>query len=161
MTIDAARYRQIIGHFATGVTVITSAHDGWLHGMTANAVTSVSLDPLLLLVCIDHTAHAHEQLVASGRFGVNILTEDQEDVSRLFASHEPPEQGSLRGVAYHLSQHGAPIIEGCLAYFECEVSERFQGGDHTIFLGAVHAGEVLKEALPLVFFRGGYRRLGA
>jgi flavin reductase (DIM6/NTAB) family NADH-FMN oxidoreductase RutF len=161
MTIDTARYRQIIGHFASGVTVITSAHDGWLHGMTANAVTSVSLNPLLLLVCVDHTAHAHQQLEESGRFGVNILTEDQEDVSRLFASHEPPERDSLRGVAYHLGQHGAPIIEGCLAYFECEVAERFAGGDHTIFLGAVQGGEVLQETLPLLFYRGGYRRLGA
>jgi flavin reductase (DIM6/NTAB) family NADH-FMN oxidoreductase RutF len=161
MTIDTARYRQIIGHFATGVTVITSAHDGMLHGMTANAVTSVSLDPLLLLVCVDHAAHAHQQLDESGRFGVNILAENQEDISRLFASHDPPERDSLRGVAYHLGQHGSPIIDGVLAYFECEVAERFPGGDHTIFLGAVKAGEVLQETLPLVFFRGGYRHLGS
>ena len=68
MAIDAARYRQIVGHFATGVTVVTTAHEGWLHGMTANAVTSVSLNPLLLLVCVDKTANMHEQITKAGRF---------------------------------------------------------------------------------------------
>ena len=161
MTIDAARYRQIIGHFASGVTVITTSHDGWLHGMTANAVTSVSLNPLLVLVCVDKTAHAHEQLIEAGRFGVNILAEEQEEASRLFAATAEPEQGQLRGAAYHLGAHGTPVIEGCLAYLECQVVERCAGGDHTVFIGQVLAGEVLHEALPLVFYRGGYRRLGA
>jgi flavin reductase (DIM6/NTAB) family NADH-FMN oxidoreductase RutF len=161
MTIDAARYRQIIGHFASGVTVITTAHDGWLHGMTANAVASVSLNPLLMLVCVDKTAHAHGQIMDAGRFGVNILSDGQEEVSRLFAATAGPEQGRLRGAVYHLGPHGTPVIEGCLAYLECQVIERCAGGDHTIFVGQVLAGEVLQESLPLVFFRGGYRRLGA
>ena len=104
MPIDAPRYRQIIGHFATGVTVITTAHEGWLHGMTANAVTSVSLDPVLLLVCVDKTANMHEQIVKAGRFAVNILTDEQEDVSRTFAATTEPEQNALQGVAYKLGR---------------------------------------------------------
>jgi flavin reductase (DIM6/NTAB) family NADH-FMN oxidoreductase RutF len=159
MTFDAARYRQIVGHFATGVTVITTAADGWLHGMTANAVTSVSLDPLLLLVCVDQAAHAHEQLSRAARFGVNILAEDQEEVSRVFAVTAEPEQGQLRGAEFHLSRRGTPVLEGVLAYLECEVADRCAGGDHTIFIGRVLDGEVLQEAAPLLFFRGGYRRL--
>ncbi len=161
MPIDAPRYRQIIGHFASGVTVITTAHDGWLHGMTANAITSVSLNPIMLLVCVDKTAHAHEQLLESGRFGVNILAEDQEGISRLFASSQEPEHDSMRGAAFHLSPHGTPIIDGCLAFTECQVVERCEGGDHSVFLGEVVDGEVLREALPLVYFRSGYRRVGA
>ncbi len=160
MPIDAARFRQIIGHFATGVTVITTAHDGWLHGMTANAITSVSLDPLLLLICVDHTAHAYEQLAKAGKFAVNILTEEQEDVSRLFAATAEPEQGSLRGAAYHFGMHGAPVLDQSLAYLECEVVDRCEGGDHTIFIAAVLDGDLLHEASPLIFYRGGYRRLG-
>jgi flavin reductase (DIM6/NTAB) family NADH-FMN oxidoreductase RutF len=160
MSIDAARFRQIIGHFATGVTVITTAHDGWLHGMTANAITSVSLDPLLLLICVDRTAHAHEQVAKSGKFAVNILTEEQEDISRLFANTAEPEQGSLRGAAYHFGMHGAPVLDQSLAYLECEVVDRCEGGDHTIFIGAVLDGDLLHEASPLIFHRSGYRRLG-
>jgi len=160
MSIDAARFRQIIGHFATGVTVITTAHEGWLHGMTANAITSVSLDPLLLLICVDHAAHAHEQLTKAGGFAVNILGEEQEDLSRLFANTAEPEQNSLRGAAYHFAMHGAPVLDESLAYLECEVIDRCEGGDHTIFIGAVLEGDLVQEAAPLIFYRGGYRRLG-
>jgi flavin reductase (DIM6/NTAB) family NADH-FMN oxidoreductase RutF len=159
MTMEAARFRQIFGHFATGVTVVTTAVDGWLHGMTANAVTSVSLDPLLLLVCVDKTAHAHEQLSKAGRFGVNILADEQEDVSRIFAATAEPEQGQLRGAAYHFGRQGTPVLDGCLAYLECEVTEQVNAGDHTIFLGRVLDGEVERESPPLLFYRGGYRRL--
>jgi flavin reductase (DIM6/NTAB) family NADH-FMN oxidoreductase RutF len=159
MTFDAARYRQVFGHFATGVTVVTTAVDGWLHGMTANAIASLSLDPLLLLVCVDKTAHAHGQLEQAGRFGVNILADDQEEVSRLFAATSDPEQGRLQGAAYHLGPHGTPVVEGCLAYVECSVTDRYPGGDHTIFIGAVLDGEVLRETPPLLFYRGGYRRI--
>ena len=154
MAIDAARYRQIAGHFATGVTVITTAHDGWLHGMTANAVTSVSLNPLLLLICVDKTAHAHEQIAKAGRFAVNILTDEQEDISRTFAGDAEPEQGSLRRVAHRIGNHGSPILDDVLAYMECEVVDRCEGGDHTIYIGAVVGGDLVDEGAPLLFFRG-------
>lgn len=157
--MDAPQFRQVFGHFATGITVITTAFDGWLHGMTANAVTSVSLDPLLLLVCIDKTAHAHDQITKSGKFGVNILSEDQEDISRLFAEHTAPEQDKLQGAAYYLGPNGTPVLENCLGYIECAVTDQCAGGDHTIFIGNAVHGEVLREAPPLLFFRGGYRKL--
>ena len=160
MTIDATSYRRIIGQFATGVTVITTAVDGRFHGITANALSSVSLDPLLLLVCVDKEAHGHEELTDAGRFGVNILSDEQEDLSNLFATKAPPEQGQLRGgVPYHLGPHGTPLLEGCLAYVECDIVDSHEGGDHTIFIGQVLAAETLREAPPLLFFRGRYGRL--
>ncbi len=161
MSIDAATYRRIVGHFATGVTVVTTVVDGWLHGMTANALTSLSLDPLQLLLCVDKQAHLHQQLTEGGRFCVNILAEDQEEISRLFAVTAEPEQGSLRGAAYHVGPHGLPLLDGCLAFLDCDVAERCEGGDHTIFIGAVVHGEVLREAPPLLFYQGSYRRLQA
>ena len=159
MSIDAAAYRQISGGFATGVTAVTTAVDGWLHGITANSFTSVSLDPLLLLVCIDKEAYAHEQLEKAGRFGVNILAEAQQEISNQFASKSPPEQGSLRGAAYHLGPNGMPILEGCLAYLECELTDHCAGGDHTIFIGKVLDGALTQETTPLLFYQGSYQRL--
>jgi flavin reductase (DIM6/NTAB) family NADH-FMN oxidoreductase RutF len=160
MAIDAAAYRQIFGHFATGVTVITTARNGMLHGMTANAVASVSLNPLLLLVCVDKAAHAHKEIESAGAFAVNILSSEQEHVSRLFAEKREPEEGSLGGIPYHLGASGSPIIDGALAHVECVVADSFKGGDHTVFIGRVMEGSVDSAALPLIFFRGGYRQLG-
>ena len=159
MAIEAADYRRIIGQFATGVAVVTTANDGLLHGMTANAITSVSLDPPLLLVCIDKAAHSHDQFTQSGRFTVNILAEDQQEVSKIFAATSEPEQGRLQGVAFHLGANGVPLIEGCLAYIECAVADQFEGGDHTIFTGSVEDATVAGEAAPLLFYQGKYRRL--
>jgi len=157
--IGAADYRRIIGQFATGVTVLTTANDGLLHGMTANAIASVSLNPMLLLVCIVKAGHSYEQFTQSGRFTVNILAEDQQEVSQIFAATSEPEQGGLQGVPFHLGANGAPVIEGCLAYIECTVADRCEGGDHTIFIGSVEDATVVREAVPLLFYQGKYRRL--
>ncbi len=159
MTIDAASYREVIGIFASGVTVVTTVVDGRLHGLTANAVTSVSLDPLLLLVCVDKGATACEQMKNSGGFGVSILGQDQEDISNLFAKSSDPEEGSLCGVAYREGASGVALIEGSIATLECELAEVLEGGDHSIFLGRVVAGEILSERPPLLYYRGAYRRL--
>jgi len=141
------------------VTIVTTAHQGWLHGITVNAFTSVSLDPMLLLVCIDKEAHAHEQLELAGQFAINILAEEQEELSNLFAAKAPPEQGRLRGAVFHESPSGLPLFDGCLAYLECEVEERMTGGDHTIFMGSVLGGEIARDAPPLLFYGGAYGRL--
>lgn len=160
MTLDSRTYRNIWGTFATGVTVITTATDGWLHGMTANGVTSVSLDPLLMLVCVDKNARCHRQMVEARRFGMSLLAADQEDLSNLFARGADPEKDSLRGAAYSLGDHGTPILDGCLGYIECDLREIVPGGDHDIFIGEAHNGEILRpEDSPLLFFRGGYRQL--
>jgi flavin reductase (DIM6/NTAB) family NADH-FMN oxidoreductase RutF len=160
MSIEPRTYRDIWGNFATGVTVITTEVDGWLHGMTANGVTSVSLDPLLMLVCVDKGARCHAQLSAAGKFGVSFLTQEQEDVSNLFAKGVDPEQGALRGAAFHFGANGTAILDDCLAHLECRLVETLAGGDHDIFVGEAIGGEISRpEAPPLLFFRGGYRQL--
>src|SRR3990170_864381 len=126
-----------MGHFATGVTIVTTATGERLHGMTANALCSVSLEPLLVLVCIDKVSHTHPVLSESGIFAVNILSQEQEDLSRFFASAQSAKDHSLAGIPHRFGAVGAPILEGCLAFLECRVVEMFPGGDHTIFIGEV------------------------
>ena len=159
MTVEPSEFRTVIGHFATGVTVITAAAEGRLHGMTANAITSLSLDPVLLLICVDKTTHAHRVISASGAFAVNVLGEHQEDVSRLFAKKGEPEPGTLRGQGFRLGRTGTPILADCLAFMECTVRETFDGGDHTIFVGDVVDEGVVEEMKPLLFYRGGYQSM--
>jgi flavin reductase (DIM6/NTAB) family NADH-FMN oxidoreductase RutF len=141
------------------VTVITAAADGEMQGMTANAITSLSLDPVMLLICVDRSSHTHRILEAGGAFTVNILGEHQQDVSRLFAKKAEPERGTLRGQPFRIGKTGAPVLEDCLAFIECRVAEVHSGGDHTIFLGEVIDLGVVKDVPPLLFFRGGYRSL--
>ena len=148
-----------MGRFPTGVTVLTAAAGGQLHGMTANAVTSLSLEPPMVLVCVDKQAQAHEVLRHAGSFALNILGEHQEHVSRLFAISEEPEAGRLRGAAFTLGRTGAPILADCVAYIECQVRDIAEGGDHSIFMGEVVDQAVVNDAPPLVFHRGQYRRV--
>lgn len=160
MAVDPFEFRTIIGHFATGVTVITTCDGDRLHGMTANAVSSLSLDPVLVLVCVEKTTYAHEVITASGVFAVNILGEHQEALSRVFAQKSEPEVGSLRGQPYRLGETGVPILADCLAFIECRVKSVLDGGDHAIFLGeVVTEGVDNADVKPLLFYRGGYHSL--
>lgn len=145
-----------MGRFATGVTVLTTAVDGEYHGMTANAVCSVSLEPLLVLVCVEKTAFMHGVLLQSGRFALNILAQDQASLARVFAAPGPPEEGQLRGVPFTLSAAGLPLLADSVAYLQAEVAESYAGGDHTIFLARVLDGAVTTDARPVLFYRGGY-----
>lgn len=160
MSVDPLEFRSVIGHFASGVTVITTAAGEQLHGMTANAVSSLSLDPVMVLICVDKTTFTHRVLDAGGVFTVNVLGEHQESVSRIFAKKGEPEIGTLRGQAFRLGETGAPILEDCLAFLECRVASVLDGGDHTIFLGRVVSEGVVEEMRPLLFYRGGYHTLG-
>jgi len=130
-----------------------------VRGMTANAVTSVSLDPLLLLICVDKRTVSHQFLDEAKSFAVNILAEDQEHVSRALASRDSEDARRLMGHPYHPGQTGSPILDECVAHLACRVTEVFPGGDHSIFIGEVVWGEVMRETAPLIFHRGKYRRL--
>lgn len=161
--VEPRSYREAIGLFASGVTVVTTRLDALVHDMTANAVTSVSLEPTPLLVCVDRRAHLHDLLLRAGRFAINILAADQEELGNHFAGRdgnsEPP--ATLR-FAYDGPEgdNGVPTIVGCLAALHCSVETIYDGGDHTIVVGrvrAVRAGE--PTATPLVWFAGCYRRL--
>lgn len=160
MRIDPDEFRRVMGHFATGVTVVTTLEaDGRPCGLTANAVSSVSLEPRLILVCVDRTADSHDCIRASGVFAVNVLGEDGgegETLSRRFAG--PGQADKFEGVAYGARGTGAPVLDAALAWLDCRVAEAVAAGDHTIFIGEVVAADA-REGAPLVYYRGGYGRL--
>lgn len=159
--MDSRTFRDLVGRFATGITVVTTEVDGLVHGMTANAFSSVSLDPLLLLVCVDRGARCHAQLITTERFGINILAADQEDVSNTFARAKEPSE-DFGPVEFEPGAHGVPLLTKCLARFECRRWATYDGGDHDIFVGEVLGGDILQpEAEPLIYFGGAYRQLGA
>ena len=161
MSVTQADFRKAMGCFATGVTVITVDFDGEVHGMTANAFTSVSLDPLLVLVCVDHKARTHAQLHARKRFGVNMLAEGQRAISEYYAlparTHEHAEQEA--GARFDRTLHGTPVLHGALAYLECRLHTVQDAGDHTIFIAEVE-DVVMREGNPLLYFQGKYRSVG-
>lgn len=152
--VGPERFRSVMGHFATGVTVVTAATPDGPVGMTANAVCSLSLEPLLLLVAFDNDARTLPAVQATGRFGVNILAAGQEGLARLFAS-KTDERAKFTGVP-HSVHDGIPVIEGALAWIGCRLERLIEAGDHTIGIGAVEAAEA-GSGEPLVWFRGGYR----
>jgi flavin reductase len=155
MAFDPARQRKIMGHFATGVTVVTTGGTAGKHGLTANAVASLSLHPPLVLVAVDKKAHSMDFLKVNRCFAINILRLEQEDVSRRFATPGPKD---FSGLALLTAVTEAPVLADCLAYADCRVVEILPGGDHDIFVGEIVAGEVHK-GLPLLYYSGKYRRL--
>ncbi|MYF04603.1 MAG: flavin reductase family protein [Holophagales bacterium] len=157
--MDRDTYRSLIGQFATGVTVVTTNVDGRLHGMTANAVCSLSLEPLQLLVCVDRESNCYRQMQRAEAFGLSILACDQEEISNAFARTTAPAAVSLLGVAFRQGRLGEPLIENALAHLECRIAERIDGGDHISVIGDVGAGERLRDAEPLLFYGGRYARL--
>ncbi|MFZ0535793.1 MAG: flavin reductase family protein [Candidatus Sulfotelmatobacter sp.] len=158
MSLSAAEFRKAMGSFATGVTIITVDLDGNVHGMTANAFASVSLDPPLVLVCVDQSAHTHAHLHARKRFGINVLAEDQRAISEYYA--RPPEEQIEESVAgFDRTVHGTPILHGALTYLECRLQSAHDAGDHTIFIAEVE-DVVVRRGDPLLFFRSRYRQIG-
>ena len=152
--VEPDRFRAVMGHFATGVAVVTATGPEGPVGMTANAVCSLSLDPLLLLVCFDHGARTLKVVRETERFGVNVLEAGQESLARRFAS-KLPEAEKFAGVA-HSVQDGIPVLDDALAWVRCALDRLVPGGDHTIGIGAVHAAETTGRTDPLVWFRGRY-----
>lgn len=146
--------------FATGVTVITLDDEGKVHGMTANAFTSVSLDPMLVLICVDHNAQTHAHLHSRKRFGINVLAEDQRDISEHFADPDRDSNGPEKiGARFDRTSHGTPVLHGALAYLECVLREARTAGDHTIFIADVE-DIVVRGGRPLLYFRSGYCAIG-
>jgi flavin reductase (DIM6/NTAB) family NADH-FMN oxidoreductase RutF len=156
MAFDATTLRQVMGLFATGVTVITTRdQSGKPYGLTANAVTSLSLVPPLLLICVDRKAETFPHFYDSKIFVLNILAEDQTELSRRFASSGGDK---FTGVTCHPGRLGTPILDGTLAHIECRIIETLEGGDHVIHIGEVEHAES-RDGRPLIFFRGKYRQL--
>jgi flavin reductase (DIM6/NTAB) family NADH-FMN oxidoreductase RutF len=151
----ATDLRRVGGRFVTGVTVVTAQHENEPCGLTVNSFATVSLEPPLLLVSISKKARAYRCIDAAGHFAVNVLSEDQEAISRLFASTA---EGKFARLVYRPSPRGDPLLDGIIAWLDCEIVARYPGGTHTIFVGrvtALWAGE----GRPLLFHSGTYTRL--
>ena len=156
MAIDKSELRRVMGHFATGVTVITTRDEnGRPFGLTANAVTSVSLTPPLILVCVDKTADTYPYFERSKVFTVNILSDGQEGVSRRFATTGIEK---FEGIGYHRTETGCAILDDAVGHIDCRIVDSYDAGDHTIYMGEVLAADA-NDVPPLLFFRGGYRKL--
>ena len=154
--IGPAEFRQLLGRFATGVTVVTALDGaGRPHGMTANSLSSISLEPPLVLVSIEKIAVLHPVITAASHFVVNILADQQEALSRRFARKE---DDRFDGIGYTLTADKVPVLDGVLAHIECERWAMHEAGDHTIVIGRVTGGAV-REGRPLGYFRGGYTGL--
>ncbi len=152
---DASAFRHVMGHFPTGVTVIATACGGERFGMTANAVTAVSLEPLMILVCLQRGARTGQAIDRAGAFVVNILSADQQDVSCRFAK---PGDDRFAGVEVIEDERGLPLLPGCVGYLICDVVDITPAGDHDIVLGSVKRCQA-NGGNPLIFFRGRYDTL--
>jgi flavin reductase (DIM6/NTAB) family NADH-FMN oxidoreductase RutF len=157
MPVDPSEFRRILGHWTTGVAIVaTVSGNGQPRGLTANAVASVSLEPPMVLVCVERIADTHDAIRSAGFFSVNVLPQAAERIARRFAGDIVA--GKFDGVAYHAEVTGAPVLDEALAWVDCRLREAHDGGDHTIFVGDVVAGDA-REGEPLVYYRGGYNRL--
>ncbi len=152
--VDQRRFRDTLGAFPTGVTVVTAPGPA---GLTTNAFSSLSLDPPLVLVCFDNGSRTLPAVRASGRFAVNVLRAGQEELAAVFASKRV---GAEKFAAVtHTDDHGVPVLDGALAWIVCDLVQLVPAGDHTIGIGAVTALHADAGGDPLVFFRGGYTRV--
>jgi flavin reductase (DIM6/NTAB) family NADH-FMN oxidoreductase RutF len=184
MAIEKIFFRQVMGHFATGVTVVTTSSNGVLAGLTVNSFTSVSLEPPLVLVCVDLHSSTLPMFRESGVFAVNMLTEEQEELSRCFATPNKDRFGAFCHAPNYTVATGAPVLTDVLAFVDARIVAEYPGGDHAIFLGQVEAigfeGKVLfineedsqqyyqsgrnghtaiRHEKPLTYYRGQYRRI--
>jgi 3-hydroxy-9,10-secoandrosta-1,3,5(10)-triene-9,17-dione monooxygenase reductase component len=159
--VDPARYREVIGSFATGVAIVTAHGDDGPAGLTTNAVSSLSLDPLLLLVCFDNASRTLPVVRQARRFAVNVLHAGQEDLARVFASKRVAEEKFT--AVTHTVAHGVPVLDDALAWIACDLHALHEAGDHTIGIGRIthlSAGDAPGAGNdPLLFFRGGFSRI--
>ncbi len=159
MRISTLAFRKALGQFATGVTVVTVMRDDQsVHGMTANSFTSVSLEPLEILVCIGRRALAHGFILSRKNFAINVLSEDQEPLARFFARPEQDLAAARSlGVEFHTTTRGTPILRESLVQLDCRLTSSVDAGDHTIFIGEV-VDLIVRDGRPLLFHAGEYKR---
>jgi flavin reductase (DIM6/NTAB) family NADH-FMN oxidoreductase RutF len=154
--IDPSQFRQLLGRFATGVTILTTkTAEGRPLGMTANSLSSVSLHPPLISVCVDCEAEMHDVILQAPEFVVNVLASPQEALARRFSDKH---EDRFDGIGYHLSPEGLILLDGALAHVVCERGPTYPAGDHTIVLARV-VGGATNDGRPLLYYRGGYAAL--
>ncbi|MBT9475220.1 flavin reductase family protein [Polaromonas sp.] len=155
--VDPMLLRRAFGSFATGITIVTTTDaDGQPVGLTANSFTSVSLDPPLVLFCLDRNSSNLERFQRSSAFGINVLSSDQQELSSRFVKRG---EDRFHGISWELRATGVPVIEGAAATFECVTHTTFDGGDHLVFVGRVRRFDFDAERNPLLYFQGRYRQI--
>jgi flavin reductase (DIM6/NTAB) family NADH-FMN oxidoreductase RutF len=160
MTVDAKTLRKAMRAWATGVTIVTAAHDGSQHGMTVSSFTSLSLEPPLVLVSLEGDTRTHALVQASEHFAVTVLSGDQQDASNRFANSRTDAEYRFADLATHTMTSGAPLLSNGLAFFDCKVINKYQAGTHTVFIGEVLAAESADAiGAPLLYFNQGYQEL--
>jgi flavin reductase (DIM6/NTAB) family NADH-FMN oxidoreductase RutF len=157
--LDKPSFRHAMGHFASGVTIMTTTAAGRMHGMTVSAFASQSLEPLLILVSVERSTVMHKLVMDSKAFAINILDEHGEATARFFADNARLNGPEFREGTYHLGVTGSPILEEATASFEATLDRKLDAGDHTVLVGQVVALKVVRDATPLIYYRSGYRGL--
>jgi len=157
-TSDSAHFRSVLGHFATGIAVVTGMADGVPAGLTCQSLVSLSLDPALVAFCPSKRSRSWQRIEQSGAFCANVLTEDQEEISRVFATSGADK---FRGVGWRPAETGSPILSDVLAWIDCRVEARHDAGDHHIIVGRVVDLAAASRGRPLLSYRGGYGRFEA
>lgn len=157
MTFDQREFRNVMGTFATGVTIITTSVHGTAHGITANSFSSVSLTPPLVLFCLGRSSTNFDAFMAADSFAVNILARDQDALSTRFAMFEGDR---FEDVGWRTWETGAPILDGVVSAIDCRLEAMHDAGDHLVLVGHAVRAEILSDAPPLLYFRGGYRQIG-
>ena len=160
-TITHEVFRRVMGHFVTGVTVVTALDGDQPAGITVNALSSVSLEPPLVVIALDRRRFLTPIVRAAGRYGVNILSEDQRELSDCFAGAPViPDRGAFCGAAWHPGETGVPLLDGAIATLECTIVESFSVGDHDLFIGRVEAlSNEAEHPMPLLYYRRRYLRI--
>ncbi|EFH81018.1 flavin reductase family protein [Ktedonobacter racemifer] len=153
--VDPERFRSVMSHFASGVTIITTRHEGIDYGLTANAVSSLSRNPPMLLICVNKASNTHKAIAQSQVFAVNILQEHQSKEAQEFAQSQP---NKFSGMRFWYGELGAPLLSDALATIECRVTEEITGGTHSVFLAEVQSAQAI-EGMPLTYYRGKMGRL--
>jgi flavin reductase (DIM6/NTAB) family NADH-FMN oxidoreductase RutF len=160
MPIDSNLFRQVMSQFATGITVVTARTGDEIHGLTVNSFCSVSLEPPLVLICVDKTAHSHDLIQQGRNFAVNILDATQETLARRFATNNLSANERFAGINFRAEITGAPILMDSLGWLDCALFAAYPGGDHTIFAGEVLALGPGNGNQPLLYFGSEYQKLG-
>ena len=154
MAVSKDLFKQLLGRFASGVTVVTTKNNEGVHGVTVSAFSSLSMEPPLVLICIARTGSSHDMLLAGQRFVVNILSAKQASLAYKFANPDLDSQARFADENYHTTENGLPVFEANLAHIACRLINTFDGGDHTIFVGEIESGDFSEGEEPLVYYQG-------
>jgi flavin reductase (DIM6/NTAB) family NADH-FMN oxidoreductase RutF len=159
MAIDPQILRAAMRNWATGVTVVTATYESQRAGATVSSFTSITLDPPMILVCLNKTTYVHDLIRHSAAYGVSLLAHDQEALSNRFAGLESNVTDRFEGVTTHTLETGSPLLGGAIAWLDCRLEQALGIGTHTVYVGSVVGVQVNSDAMPLVYFNRGYKRL--